>query len=42
MTSADDLLRKLEPILKDKTLGYWFFSLLNVLTALFFRLKIII
>lgn len=25
----DDLLRKLEPILKDKTKAYWFFNLLN-------------
>ncbi len=26
---TDDLLRKLEPILKDKTKAYWFFNLLN-------------
>ncbi len=29
MRDSDDLLRKLEPILKDKTKAYWFFNLLN-------------
>ena len=28
-SSIDELLRKLEPILKDKTKAYWFFNLLN-------------
>lgn len=28
-TPTDDLLRKLEPILKDKTKAYCFFNLLN-------------
>ena len=28
-TPTDDLLRKLEPILKDKTKACWFFNLLN-------------
>ena len=28
-TPTDDLLRKLEPILKNKTKAYWFFNLLN-------------
>lgn len=45
-TPTDDLLRKLEPILKDKTKAYWFFNLLNddskssdVLNAILFKIK---